>query len=77
MSSLSLWQAWHKTHVLPYSGGYAEQPLAVLAQFGMYDLLFETGSVFRKDANGKSGDISKLTGYQLALVRDLESGDGN
>ena len=39
--SLNLWELWQDTRVLPFAGGWLDQPAWVLDDFNYFDLLHE------------------------------------
>jgi hypothetical protein len=64
---IDIWQLY-KQGVLPYAGGWAEQPLHVLALIGAVDLVFSTAqSLQNPDFN-----FNDLTVTQNKLVSWLE-----
>jgi hypothetical protein len=62
------WRAHVAHDTLPRAGGWADQPLAMLATFNALDLVEATWRFYRM----KDADLRKLTRLQLAVIKWLE-----
>lgn len=66
------WQAWERLSCPPTSGGWLDQPLPLLARFGIMNLVRFTWENYRQPEY----DWSNFTPTQLDLIAWLEEEDG-
>lgn len=67
-SDFEVWQQWERSGILPFTGGYLEQPLPLLIRINAIDLVYKTKMYMKS----KDSDWSKLTKTQIEIVRWIE-----
>ena len=70
-ATFDMWHAWRFHNTPPLSGGWMDQPLDVLMEVHVINIVFDT----RQFMLSKGADWSKLTATQKELVRWLKRGE--
>lgn len=65
----SMWQVWKRHGRFPQSGGWLDQPLALIAQIEAIDMVYETMRFY----TAEKADWSKMSATQLDIIKELDA----
>lgn len=66
--TLEAWGAWEFKKTLPFSGGFLDQPLAMMIQINALSMVYHTWKAMRD----KNTDWSKFSATQMKIIAWLE-----